>query len=278
MSQYRLDGFALVVGAAGGIGREVAYSFSEAGVKGILLADINAEAVKEATAKTQSLASNSSCRCISTTVDVTDIKSVEGMVSLMAKEFGRIDYCVNAAGIDTDVYCPMDQTDPDDYDRVMAINTKGVFFVIREVAKVMKSQEPKIVNLGRHGNRDAGRGSIVNVSSTMAVVAVQGKVSYATSKHAITGVTKAAVMDYKSVGIRTNQVCPIWVRTPMFTEECHKVPETSKIVEGLSSVKRPIEPDEVAAACLYLCTPGAVAINGLTLTIDTGLTAGPMVI
>ncbi|KAJ2970659.1 hypothetical protein NUW58_g9628 [Xylaria curta] len=278
MSQYHLDGFALVVGAAGGIGEEVAYSFAEAGVKGVLLADINAEAVQKATAKAESLASNSSCRCISTVVDVTDLNSVEEMVSLMVKEFGRIDYCVNAAGVDTLTYCPIDETDPDDYDRVMAINTKGMFLIIRQVAKVMKSQEPRIINLGRHGNRDAGRGSIVNVSSTMAVVAVQGKISYATSKHAITGITRAAVMDYKSAGIRTNQVCPIWVRTPMFAEECRKVPKTSQIVEGLSAVKRPVEPDEVAAACLYLCTPGAVAVNGLTLTIDTGLTAGPMVI
>ncbi len=84
---------------AGGIGREVAYSFAEAGVKGVLLADINASSVEEATMKTKSLASNPSCRCISTTVDVTDIKSVEEMVSLMVKQFGRIDYCVNAAGV-----------------------------------------------------------------------------------------------------------------------------------------------------------------------------------
>ncbi|KAI1121038.1 oxidoreductase [Nemania abortiva] len=278
MSQYHLDGFALVVGAAGGIGEEVAYSFAEAGVKGILLADINAEAAEKAMVKSKSLASNPSCRCIFTTVDVTDLQSVEKMVKLMVKEFGRIDYCVNAAGVDVATYCPIDQTDPDDYDRVMAINTKGMFLVIRAVAQVMKSQEPTIINLGRHGDRDAGRGSIVNVSSTMAVVAVEGKIAYATSKHANTGVTRAAVMDYKSVGIRTNQVCPIWVRTPMYTEECRRVPQTSQVVEGLSSVKRPIEPDEVAAACLYLCTPGAVAVNGLTLTIDTGLTAGPMVI
>lgn len=107
----------------------------------------------------------------------------------------------------------------------MAINTKGTFLIIREVAKVMKSQEPTMINLGRHGNRDAGRGSIVNVSSTMAVVAVQGKISYATSKHAITGVTRAAVMDYKAAGIRTNQVCPIWVRTPMYTESVLEYPK-----------------------------------------------------
>ncbi|KAI1296242.1 hypothetical protein F5Y03DRAFT_370845 [Xylaria venustula] len=136
-----------------------------------------------------------------------------------------IAYYVNAAGIDVATYCPIDQTDPDDCDRVMAINTKGMFFfVIRAVAQVMKFQEPTIVNFCRYGDRDAGRGFIVNVFSSIAVVAVEGKIAYATSKHAVTGVTRAAVMDYKSVGILTNQVCPIWVRTPISTEECSKVP------------------------------------------------------
>ncbi|KAJ8118982.1 hypothetical protein ONZ43_g3882 [Nemania bipapillata] len=219
MSQYQLDGFALVVGAAGGIGEEVAYAFVEAGVRGVLVADINPSALEQVAKKAQSLATNPSCRCISISVDVTDIKSVENMVAFAEKEFGRIDYCVNAAGIDTSKYIPLDQTDPDDFDRVMDINVKGVFLVIRAVAKLMKSQDPKILDLGRLGKRDVGRGSIVNVSSTMAVVAVQNKVSYATSKHAITGVTRAAVMDYKTVGIRTNQVCPIWGGSQQFRDQ-----------------------------------------------------------
>ncbi|KAI0197993.1 oxidoreductase [Astrocystis sublimbata] len=261
MSQSRLEGFALVVGAGGGIGEEIAYSFAEAGVKGVVLADINEEAVQKATAKAQALASNPSCRCIATKVDVTDAKSCEEM-----------------AGVDAATYVPIDETDPDDYDRVMNINTKGAFLVIRAVAKVMKAQEPLVVDLGRHGKRDAGRGSIVTISSAMAVVAVEGKISYAASKHAITGVTRAAVVDYKSVGIRTNQVCPIWVRTPMYAEEVRRRPETDKIAAALSSVGRAIEPDEIAAACLYLCSPGAVAVNGLTMLIDTGLTSGPTAI
>lgn len=96
--------------------------------------------------------------------------------------------------VDVASYVPFDQTDPDDYDRVMGINAKAVFLVTRAVGKVMRSQEPVTVSLGRHGSRDAGRGSIVNVSSAMALVAVPAKAPYTTSKHAVTGITKAAGM------------------------------------------------------------------------------------
>ncbi|KAI1208258.1 NAD(P)-binding protein [Annulohypoxylon truncatum] len=277
MAQFRIDGFAIVIGAAGGIGREVVLTFAEAGAKGILLADINSGGIAQVADQSKSLASNPNYRCITAVVDVTDVASVDALVNLAKTEFGRVDYCINAFGVDVASYVPFDETDPDDYDRVLGINTKGVFLVTRAVGKIMQSQEPVSVDLGRHGRRDVGRGSIVNVSSAMAIAAVPAKAPYTTSKHAVTGITKAAAMDFKSAGIRINQVCPIWVKTPMFEEECRRVPQTPQILEKLSSLKRPIEPDEVASACLYLCSPTTVYLNGITLTMDSGLTAGPVI-
>lgn len=84
-------------------------------------------------------------------------------------------------------------------------------------------------------------------------------------------------MDFKAADIRVNQVNPTWVRTPMLEEECRRIPQTPAMIDKISPSKRPIEPDEVAAACLYLCTPSTVAVNGVTLTIDTGLLIGPIV-
>ncbi|KAK8086484.1 oxidoreductase [Apiospora phragmitis] len=179
--------------------------------------------------------------------------------------------------VDIASYVPFDQTNPDEYNRVLGINAKSVFLVIRVVTKVMQSQEPAVVDLGRHVNREVDRGSIVNVSSMMAHFAVATKLPYTASKHAITGITRAAVMDYKSFGIRINDVCPIWVKTPMFEEESRRTPQMPQIIETLSPLKRPIEPDEVSAACLYLCIPRSLATNGASLTLDTGLTAGPMI-
>ncbi|KAF2968380.1 hypothetical protein GQX73_g5217 [Xylaria multiplex] len=275
MAQFKLDGVAIVVGATGGIGREVALTFAEAGVKGILLADLVTSA--EVAEQTKFLASNPAFKCLSTRVDVTDVASVDDMVKLAVETFGRIDYCVNAFGVDVAEYVPFQQTSPEDYDRVLAINTKGPFLVTRAVGRAMLSQKPVQVDLGRLGHRDVGRGSIVNVSSAAALVAVPGKVPYVTSKHAVTGVTKAAAIDFKSACIRVNQVCPTWVRTPMFEEECRRVPQMPELLNKISPIKRPIEPDEVAAACLYLCSPSAVSVNGHTLTLDTGLLVGPTI-
>ncbi|KAI1119784.1 NAD(P)-binding protein [Nemania abortiva] len=277
MAAFKLDGVALVVGAAGGIGREVVFTFAEAGVKGILLADFNDEAAAQVAEQSKPLAANTEYKCLSTSVDVTKVESVDKMASLAVETFGRIDYCICAFGVDVAEYVPFTETTPDDYDRVLGVNTKGLFFVNRAVSKVMQSQEPAQVNFGRHGTRDAGRGSIVNVSSAMALVAVPAKAPYTTSKHAATGVTKAAAMDLKSAGIRVNQVCPTWVRTPMFEEECRRIPQIPGIIDKISPIKRAIEPDEVAAACLYLCSPSTVSVNGHTLTMDTGLLIGPLI-
>ncbi|KAI1451686.1 NAD(P)-binding protein [Annulohypoxylon moriforme] len=277
MAQFQLNGFAIIVGAAGGVGKEVGLSFAEAGAKGILFADINYEAAAQAAEASKDIALSPAYRALSVKVDVVDVHSVQEMVDLAAKEFGRIDYCINAAGVDVAEYVPFDQTDPSDYDRVLGINTKSIFLVTRAVAKVMQAQEPAQVTLKRHGTRDLGRGSIVNVSSAMALVAVPHKVPYATSKHAITGLTRSCAMDYKSAGIRCNQVCPVWIRTPMLEEECKRVPETAEFIKRAAAVGRPLEPDEVASACVYLCSPSAVYMNGTTLTLDSGLLAGPIV-
>ncbi|KAI1326777.1 NAD(P)-binding protein [Xylariaceae sp. FL0255] len=277
MAQFKLDGIALVVGAAGGIGEEVAFTFAEAGVKGMLLADINTDGANKAAEKTKSVASNASFKCLTTGVDATDADSVGNMVKLAVDTFGRIDYCINAIGVDVAEYVPFQNTSLEDYDRVLGANTKGPFLITRAVGDVMLSQDPVKVNMGRHGTRDAGRGSIVHVSSAMSLCAVPAKAPYTTSKHALTGVMRAAAMDLKSAGIRVNQVCPTWVRTPMLEEECRRLPQVPDIISRISPLKRAIEPDEVAAACLYLCSPSTVSVNGLTLTMDTGILIGPII-
>jgi NAD(P)-dependent dehydrogenase (short-subunit alcohol dehydrogenase family) len=93
--------------------------------------------------------------------------------------------------VDVAEYVPAVDTTEEDYDRVMDINTKGAFLVGRAVAKVMKGQEPLTVSLPRHGARNLGRGSIVNVASAMSHGVVPAKLPYATSKHAMLGITRA---------------------------------------------------------------------------------------
>ena len=91
-------------------------------------------------------------------------------------------------------YVPTTETTEVDYDRVMDINAKGAFLVSRAVGKVMKEQEPITVTLPRHGSRNLGRGSIVNVASAMSYGVVPAKLPYAASKHALLGITRACGM------------------------------------------------------------------------------------
>lgn len=191
----------------------------------MLLADIEADAAVQIAEQSKSLASNPEHTCLSTRVDVVDVASVDEMVNLAVETFGRVDYCVSALGVtflssspppppaiprvlvrykntfanldfslevDVAEYVPFHETTPEDYDRVLGINTKGPFLVTRAVGRAMLAQEPAQVNLGRLGIRDVGRGSIVTVSSAMALVAAPAKAPYTTSKHAVTGVARAA--------------------------------------------------------------------------------------
>ncbi|KAI0392956.1 hypothetical protein F5Y17DRAFT_333199 [Xylariaceae sp. FL0594] len=139
----------------------------------------------------------------------------------------------------------------------------------------MKEQDPRVVDLGgRLGKRDVGRGAIVNIGSLLAIGVLPGKAPYVTSKHALTGITKAAAMDLKPYGIRVNQVNPTWVQTPMFEEECRRRPKTKTIVKDHLPLKRAVLPDEIAAVCVYLCSPASLAVNGHGLAIDDGLLVG----
>ncbi|KAI1828359.1 NAD(P)-binding protein [Xylaria intraflava] len=275
MAQFQVNGFTVVAGASGGIGKEVALTFASAGARGVLFADIDYEGATRAAGESNGLATNPAYRSIAVKLDVTIGDSVTAMVEVALKEFGRIDYFINAVGVDVAEYVPFEQTTDEDYDRVLGINTRGAYLLSKAVVKAMKSQEPAQVDLGRHGVLAAGRGSIVNLCSAMSLGAVAGKTAYTTSKHAMLGLTRACAMDCKAYDIRVNQVSPAWVRTPIFEEECRRVPEIPAIVEKVAARKQPMEPYEIASACLYLCSPGAVSITGTNLVMDCGLTIGP---
>lgn len=155
---------------------------------------MNAATAARAAEESKKLATNPAYEALRIAVDVSNAESVQKMVDLAVRAFGRIDYCINAAGVDVAEYVPFTENSEADYDRVMDINAKGAFLVSKAVAKVMKEQEPKIVTLPRHGTRDLGRGSIVNVASALSHGVVPAKLPYCTSKHALLGITRACGM------------------------------------------------------------------------------------
>ncbi|KAL8846844.1 MAG: hypothetical protein Q9221_008102 [Calogaya cf. arnoldii] len=265
------NGAVLITGAAGGIGEETAFAFAEAGVSAIAFADIDDQKAAKVAEASKGLAINKDYRTLVIAVDVTDPTSVQRMVDETVKEFGRIDYNVNAAGIDNDAHAPMYDSTIEDFDSVMNINAKGVLTCTRAVSKAMLAQDSRSVKT-RSGTKDVGKGSIVNLGSANSYAAIPGKVAYVASKHAMMGITKTAALDCAAQGIRVNAVCPTWVRTPMFEEECSKNPQLQEMVKALSPLGRAAEPEEVAGVVLFLCGPAASYVTGTGLVVDAGLT------
>ncbi|KAI0471556.1 hypothetical protein GGR56DRAFT_654591 [Xylariaceae sp. FL0804] len=191
INSTQLDGVALVVGSGRGIGREAAFSLAEAGAKVVVFADMNEETAQESSQESKRYATDKNYQTAVFKMNVQDDESVQNMVDFVVKEFGRLDYAVNAAGIDNGVHAPLAETDIENFDRVMNINTRGNLLCVRAQISAMRKQEPKTWS-SRNGRRDIGRGVIVNLASANSFVGLPGKGSYTISKHAFMAVTKMA--------------------------------------------------------------------------------------
>ncbi|KAF7877098.1 uncharacterized protein EAF02_008318 [Botrytis sinoallii] len=273
MGAIKLDGgVALITGAGSVIGKETAFTLAEAGASAIVFADIDEAKIKEAVEESKKLATDAKYQALAIGVDVTEAESVQSLIETTVKAFGRADYCVNSAGIDVDAYIPFNDSVEATYDKVMDTNAKGAYLVTRAASKQMASQEPRVVAATRGRERNLGRGSIVNVGSALSYGAVPYKVGYVTSKHALLGITKASAVEAGPAGVRVNLVCPSWVATPMFIEECNRAPPTADFIKAAVSTGRPAEAGEVAEGISFLCSSAATYINGVGLLIDAGLT------
>ncbi|KAI2629149.1 NAD(P)-binding protein [Hypomontagnella submonticulosa] len=264
-------GIALVTGAAGGIGKEVALAFAEAGVKGIVLADLNQQGAQEAAEESQKYATNADFRALAVKVNIADEDSVQNMVDTTVKEFGRIDYSINSAGMGNVSLAATPDLDVSTFSKTIDTNIKGTMLCVRAVSKVMADQEPLTYAGGRHGTRSLGRGSIINLGSVNSYVGAPGMLSYTTSKHAVIGITKSAAMDCSKSDIRINAVCPSWVDTPMMQASLQRVPQLGKMIEAISPLRRAATVEEVADYIVFLCSPSATYINGTGLCIDAGI-------
>ncbi|KAF2243992.1 NAD(P)-binding protein [Trematosphaeria pertusa] len=272
MASFRTTGVALVTGAASGIGRGAANALAEAGARAIVFADIDEAGAAKASDESRKFATNPEYQTRAYALDVTDPKRVDAVIKETYKEFGRIDYLVNSAGIDTLAYAAIPDNDMDDYERVMATNARGMLLCSRAAVKVMEKQEPRTFATKLGATRDLGRGTIINVTSVLSYAAVPGKVAYIASKHAALGITKGTAQDAVGKGIRVNAVCPAWVNTAIHEAERKKFPPVQDFVKAASPLGRPAEPEEVGEGVVYLCSPAASYVNGIGLIIDAGLT------
>jgi NAD(P)-dependent dehydrogenase (short-subunit alcohol dehydrogenase family) len=209
-------------------------------------------------------------------VDVTNEKAVDDSITQTVKEFGRIDYAFNNAGVAGAVK-PTDQNDSDDFARVMAVNTTGVWLCQRAQIRQMLKQD-KISNSAR-----SFRGSIVNTASMYGVIGPSANIpatAYATSKHAVVGMTKADAVVYAPQGVKINAICPGYVATPLIMgtiagdvepaqtavepnsvldRECQKVP-----------LQRLATPEEIGDCVAFLHSEASSFMIGASLVADGG--------
>jgi 2-keto-3-deoxy-L-fuconate dehydrogenase len=250
---FRLDGrHALVTGGASGIGEATVKELARAGAQ-VWIADLNLEAA-------QTLAASiPSARALH--LDVTDPHSIAAAVL----QLDRLDILVNNAGIGH--VGSIETTEPEDFDRLMNVNVRGVYLVTRAFLPLLLAESP---------HRETA-GAIVNIASVSGLVGIRQRFAYCTTKGAVIAMTRQLAVEYPKT-LRVNAVCPGTVQTPFvegYLEKFHK--DNKEEVRAELRARQPVgrlgRPEEVAAAVRYLASNQAAFVTGSLLTLDGGWTA-----
>ncbi|MFN8223629.1 MAG: SDR family oxidoreductase [Gaiellales bacterium] len=246
----RLDGrVALVTGAGSGIGAACVETLAEAGATVVLTE------LPDRIALARELAAGlDNAHAIE--LDVRDVTSIERAVGEAAALRGHLDLLVNNAGIA--IRKPALELTPEDWDAVLAVNLRGVFFVAQAVGRVMRDQSPQ-------------GGAIVNVASIMGLVGSHERAAYGASKGGVVNLTRVLAIEWAPLQIRVNAVCPTFVDTPLTRPMFEARPDYYAEVLAATPLGRLATGREVAEAVVFLAT--APMTTGHALTVDGGWVA-----
>lgn len=254
MAQYGqagLDGkIAVVTGAGAGIGLAIAREFAAAGAT-LVCSDMDGAT---ATAAADAIIASGG-KAIGVTADVADLGSVENLVAQTLANFERADIVVNNAGI-LDGFTPLGEVSDALWDRILAVNLTGSFYVSRAFLPGMLAR---------------GSGNFINIASMAGVIAHAGGLAYTVSKHGVIGLTRQVAADYGPRGIRANAICPGAIDTNLTNSFMENAPEVRAIAESVP-VGRLGKPEEIASLAAYLASDSSAFVQGAAMLIDGGWT------
>ena len=246
----RFEGKSVIVtGSSGGIGRAAAIRFAREGAK-VALADLK----EEGNAETLGMITSEGGEAIALNVDVSVEAQVEQMVETAVERFGGLDVGLNNAG----VFQPLGQIheqEDETFQQVMNVNLRGVWLCMKHQIRQMLK---------------AGRGAIVNTTSSASVNGTPFSAFYSASKHGVLGLTRSTGIEYAASGIRINAVAPGGTMTPMLEAVMAKHPEFSQAGAARMPVGRIADPEEMASAILFLASDDASYVVGHNLLVDGG--------
>lgn len=238
----------IVTGGTSGIGRATAIAFAQQGAKVVVSGRREAEG-----AESVALIEKAGSEGLFVRADVSKAADVERLVATTVDKYGRLDIAFNNAGIHLGDN-PLLTTTDEQYEQMFDINVRGVFYCLKyEIDAMLKT----------------GGGAIVNNASVLGIRAMPGSAIYNASKSAVIGLTKSVAWEFAAKGVRVNAVCPAVIETDM-TSSIRGNEAISAYVKAIHPIGRFGRAEEVAAAVLYLSSPGAGFSTGIALTVDGG--------
>jgi NAD(P)-dependent dehydrogenase (short-subunit alcohol dehydrogenase family) len=252
------DRVAIVTGAGNGIGKAIALALARAGAQ-IVAVDLDGGAARD----TAAAASAAGPRSLALDTDVGDLPSIDRMVQRVMETFGRVDVLVNNAGVTRRAYI-MDLTEQD-WDRIMRVNAKGVFFCLQRVAREMIPRRS---------------GAIINIASIAGKgYAGTSNAIYAASKGSVISLTRTAALQLARHDINVNAICPGITVTALSEatvavrarDEGLSVEDMRRRRNAVIPLGRPNEPEDLAALAVFLSSPGARNITGQSFNVDGGI-------